>query len=195
MGNIYNIFMIGVGGQGIGLLSEALIRAAFYAQLDAKGVDTHGLAQRGGTVTSQLRLGQNVFSPLIQEGTADICIALERHEALRGMNSHLKDHGTLVYYDAMWQPLGVRLGKDKELQTSTIEAEAKRRGINYNRVFVEDLANSKTQNVVVLAILAKKNLIPGIAKEDYLKAISDLLKGSLLQQNIDLFNQVYENGA
>ncbi len=189
----YNIFMIGVGGQGIGLLSEALIRAAHYAKIPAKGVDTHGLAQRGGTVTSQLRLGDNVFSPLIPEGAADIVIALERHEALRGMNSHLKDNGTLVYYDAMWQPLGVRLRKDKELDSSIIEKEADRRRVSYHRVFREDLENSKMQNVVILAYLAKHNLIPGISKDNYLDSIKDLLSGSLLDKNIDLFDSIYNN--
>ena len=58
-----NIFMIGVGGQGIGLLSEVLLRAADYAALRVKAVDTHGLAQRGGVVVSHLRLRQRVFPP------------------------------------------------------------------------------------------------------------------------------------
>jgi len=77
MSTNFNIFIIGVGGQGIGLLSEAIIRAAYYAGNQAKGVDTHGLAQRGGTVTSQIRLGSKAFSPLIPEGKADIALALE----------------------------------------------------------------------------------------------------------------------
>jgi len=60
--------MIGVGGQGIGLLSEVLLRAVDYAGLRVKAVDTHGLAQRGGVVVSNLRMGDNVFSPLIPGG-------------------------------------------------------------------------------------------------------------------------------
>ncbi len=185
----FNIFIIGVGGQGIGLLSEAVIRAAYYAGLQAKGVDTHGLAQRGGTVTSQIRLGSKAFSPLIQEGSADIVIALERHEALRGMNSHLKNGGDLVFYDAVWQPLDVRLMQTKETQNETIKAECKRREINYHRVFKDDLKNSKMQNVVVLGYIAKHNLIPGISKDNYLQAIKDLLTGTLLDQNLKVFEQ------
>lgn len=99
-----NIYMIGVGGQGIGLLSETLIRAADYAGLKVRGVDTHGLAQRGGTVQSHLRIGEGIYSSLIQKGRADIVIGLERNEALRGMETYLKEGGTLIYYDTSWQP-------------------------------------------------------------------------------------------
>jgi indolepyruvate ferredoxin oxidoreductase beta subunit len=185
----YNIFIIGVGGQGIGLLSEAIIRAAYYAGIQAKGVDTHGLAQRGGTVASQIRLGDKAFSPLIQEGNADITIALERHEALRGMNSHLKNGGDLVFYDAVWQPLDVRLRQADETTNETIEEECKRREINYHRVFKDDLKNSKMQNVIVLGYISKHNLIPGISRDNYLQAIKDLLKGDLLEQNLKVFEQ------
>ena len=62
--NTFNVFMIGVGGQGIGLLSEVLIRAADRAGHRVKGVDTHGLAQRGGPVISHLRLGDEVDNSL-----------------------------------------------------------------------------------------------------------------------------------
>ena len=58
----FNIYITGVGGQGIGLLSETLLRSADHAGLNVKAVDTHGLAQRGGIVISHLRFGENVFS-------------------------------------------------------------------------------------------------------------------------------------
>ena len=106
----FNIYLIGVGGQGIGLLSEAIIRACDYAGYPVKGVDTHGLAQRGGTVISHIRIGNGVYTPLIQEGNADLVVALERNEALRGLNTYLKDGGTLIYYNALWQTLATSLG-------------------------------------------------------------------------------------
>ena len=57
----FNIYLIGVGGQGIGLLSEILLRAADHAGYEVKGVDTHGLAQRGGIVVSHLKFGEKVY--------------------------------------------------------------------------------------------------------------------------------------
>ena len=104
----FNIYLTGVGGQGIGLLSEILLRSADHAGLKVKAVDTHGLAQRGGIVISHLRIGEKVFSPLIFRNQADLVVALERNEALRGLNAALKDNGTLIYYDTSWQPLEVR---------------------------------------------------------------------------------------
>jgi len=103
--NRYEIFIIGVGGQGIGVLSELLLRACDYCGYKVKSVETHGLAQRGGTVSSHLRLGTNVYSPIIMSNSADMVVSLERNEAMRGMNDQLKDNGTLVYYDTSWQPL------------------------------------------------------------------------------------------
>ena len=87
----FNIYLCGVGGQGIGMLSEILLRAADYAGHPVKGVDTHGLAQRGGIVISHLRLGPGVHSPLTLENGADLVIALEKHEALRGVQDALRD--------------------------------------------------------------------------------------------------------
>ncbi|WP_206076285.1 2-oxoacid:acceptor oxidoreductase family protein [Marinitoga lauensis] len=126
----FNIYLIGVGGQGIGLLSEVIIRSADKAGLNVRGVDTHGLAQRGGTVSSNIRIGDNINSPLIMKGQADLVVALERHETLRGMNDYSKNNSTLIYYDAVWQPLDVRLRKAKEVENEIIEKEAKKERSN-----------------------------------------------------------------
>ena len=77
----FNIYLSGVGGQGIGLLSELILRAVDHAGQPVKAVDTHGLAQRGGIVVSHIRIGPAVFSPLIRPHQADLVVALERHEA------------------------------------------------------------------------------------------------------------------
>jgi indolepyruvate ferredoxin oxidoreductase, beta subunit len=79
----FQIYLIGVGGQGIGLLSETILRAIDHAGIPVKSVDTHGLAQRGGTVSSHIRLGEQIYSPLIREGSADFFLALEILEAYR----------------------------------------------------------------------------------------------------------------
>ena len=104
------------------------------------------------------------------------------------MNSHLKNGGDLVFYDAVWQPLDVRLRQVGELQNETIEAECKRRKINYHRVFIDDLKDSRMQNVAVLGHISKHKLIPGIARKNYLQAITDLLKGTVLETNLQVFD-------
>ncbi len=81
----FNIHITGVGGQGIGLLSQALLRGIDHAGINAIAVDTHGLAQRGGVVVSQIRCGDKIHSPLIMKNSADLVLGMEVHEALRGL--------------------------------------------------------------------------------------------------------------
>jgi indolepyruvate ferredoxin oxidoreductase beta subunit len=186
----FNVFMIGVGGQGIGLLSEVLIRAADAAGLVVVGCDTHGLAQRGGTVISHLRIGASAHSPLVAEGAADLVLALERHEALRAMRSMLRDFGTMAWYDASWQPLDVRLGRAPEVSRKDIESEAARRGIASHRVHVRDLEDPRMQNVAVLAEAARAGLVPGLSPSHYRQAMGDLMEGPTLEANLGLFRAI-----
>lgn len=183
----FDIHIIGVGGQGIGLLSEILLRAADDAGFTVKAVDTHGLAQRGGIVISRLRLGERAHSPLIARNRADLAIALERHEALRAINTALRDGGTLVYYDAVWQPLPVRLKEGREVSEKTIEKASEQRGIALQRIFRPNLADSRMQNIVLLAHVCKHALIPGMEKGNYRRAMEDLMTGPMLEENVSLF--------
>jgi len=183
----FNIYLIGVGGQGIGLLSEVLLRAADYAGFRVKAVDTHGLAQRGGVVVSHLRLGDRVFSPLVPEGGADLVVALERHEAMRGLKVAARDGGTLVYYDTVWQPLDVRLNRAVETETVDIHRVCTARNIKDHAVFHPALEDIRMQNMAVLSAIHKKGLIPGIRETHYTNAMEDLLQGRALKQNQKLF--------
>lgn len=184
-----DIYLIGVGGQGIGLLSEALLRAADRAGLTALGVDTHGLAQRGGTVVSHVRLGPAAHSPLIMPGQADLVIALERHEALRGLLSHGRPGGTLVYCDTSWQPLAVRLGREAEATAEEIAAAAAQRRIRVVAVDPAGLAEPRLQNVRLLAELCHQQLVPGVRPQHYVAALTDLLQGEALAANLELFHR------
>ena len=182
----FQIYLCGVGGQGIGLLCEILLRAADYAGHLAKAVDTHGLAQRGGSVVSHIRLGDEVFSPLIADGTADLVVALERHEALRGLQKAARTGGVLVYYDTVMQPLGVRLGIDTEISNEYLALACSRREIQVHVVAAPDLPDARMQNIVVLAGLIRQRLIPGITSDHCLAAMDDLMQGEALAANRQL---------
>ena len=185
----FNIYLAGVGGQGIGLLSEIILRAGDHAGLAVKGVDTHGLAQRGGIVKSQIRIGRDVYAPLIPEGSADLVVALERHEALRAMNLALRDGGTLIYYDTAWQPLDVRLGRTDEVSGQAVAGEAEKRGIKVFRVYDPTLPDARMQNIALLAVIAENQLIPGVTVTDYMQAMEDLMAGRMLTTNKTLFEE------
>jgi indolepyruvate ferredoxin oxidoreductase, beta subunit len=191
----FNIYLIGVGGQGIGLLSEILVRAADKAGYPVKGVDTHGLAQRGGIVTSQIRMGERAHSPLIAEGEADLLVALERHEALRGMNMALKDGGTLVYYNAVWQPLDVRLGLSDEIGEQVIQQECRKRKITEVKVFHHNLFDARMQNIALLKAIHENRLIPELTAEHYKVSMEDLMEGGMLKKNLDFFQSKIDSAA
>ena len=184
-----NIYLTGVGGQGIGMLSEVILRGADHAGLSVKGVDTHGLAQRGGIVISQIRTGSAAHSPLIPAGRAHMVIALERHEALRGAAAMLMEGGTLAYYNTSWQPLPVRLGTAPEVTEEDITALCKKMNAREIKIFSPELADPVMQNVVILGRLAGMKLIPGMGPEHYRMAMGDIMEGGRLEKNLELFER------
>ena len=184
----FNIYLTGVGGQGIGLISEAILRAADHGRHRVKSVDTHGLAQRGGIVVSQIRMGDAVFSPLIPDGQADLAVSLERHEALRAAGTMLKKKGVLIYYNTVWQPLSVRLNERAEVSEKEIHSLCKQRGIKVISVFRDHLTDIRMQNMVVLGEICRRDLIPGIEREHYENAMADLMAGEMLEKNKAVFS-------
>ncbi|HIE17157.1 MAG TPA: indolepyruvate oxidoreductase subunit beta [Dehalococcoidia bacterium] len=104
-----NILMVGVGGQGTVLASDMLGETAIAAGCDVKKTDTLGMAQRGGSVVSHVRVADRVWSPLIKEGEADILVAFEKLEAVR-WSCYLRADGVALVNNQAVPPLSVSLG-------------------------------------------------------------------------------------
>jgi indolepyruvate ferredoxin oxidoreductase beta subunit len=190
----FSIYLSGVGGQGIGLLSETLLRAADYAGHSVKGVDTHGLAQRGGSVVSQIRIGSQVHTPLVSRHQADLLISLERHEALRSLTEFAKEGATLIYYNTVWQPLDVRLGRVAEVSSKSLGDLCRQMGVKCIEVFHPDLEDARMQNVALLARIDKEGLVPGVKSDHYRQALKDLMAVSMLEKNMALY-EAYRTAA
>ena len=107
-----NLFLAGVGGQGILLASEVLSEAFLLAGHDVKKSEVHGMAQRGGAVTTHLRYGPRVYSPLIEPGTADLIVGFEKMEALRFVH-YLRPGGAVVANAQEILPPSVSTGKER----------------------------------------------------------------------------------
>ncbi len=107
-----NIFLAGVGGQGILLASEVLSHAFLLSGADVKKSEVHGMAQRGGAVTTHLRFGERVYSPLIEPGTADLLIAFEKLEALRFLHM-LRAGGVALVNTQEIPPAPVSSGQER----------------------------------------------------------------------------------
>ena len=110
MSAIKNILFSGVGGQGILLASELTAAALLQVGYDVKKSEVHGMAQRGGSVTAQLRYGERVYSPLIDPGTADIQMAFEMMEAVRYL-PYLNQDSTVIVNTQKILPPSVATGQ------------------------------------------------------------------------------------
>ncbi len=189
-----NIYMCGVGGQGIGMLSELISRACLNAGLKLNGCDTHGLAQRGGTVVSHLRLGEEVFTPRVPDGQANLVVSLERLEAWRAADRMLKEKGLVVFYDAVYQPIHLRTGAVASYPSNEDLAKtAEARGGNVERVFIDGLDDPRMQNVAILGKLAALKAIEGVSTDDYKKALLEIMPAKALESNMNIFNSVSQS--
>ncbi|MDD4923541.1 MAG: indolepyruvate oxidoreductase subunit beta [Dehalococcoidales bacterium] len=110
--NSYNIIIAGVGGQGVILAGNIIGDAAIALGYDVKKTDTIGMAQRGGSVISHLRVAPKIYSPVIGEGQADIVISFEKMEAARCF-SFLKPGGTVILNNREMPPLSVSCGMEQ----------------------------------------------------------------------------------
>jgi indolepyruvate ferredoxin oxidoreductase beta subunit len=106
----YDIFLVGVGGQGVLTIGDLIAETAMEAGLPVNFYPTKGMAQRGGSVTVQVRIGRQVVGPDMPERSADLVIAMERSEALKTLR-YIRPSGDVILYDAVWEPTKVMLGK------------------------------------------------------------------------------------
>lgn len=185
-----NIMLVGVGGQGTLLASRILGNVALMNGYDVKVSEVHGMSQRGGSVVTYVKMGDKVYSPLIEKGEADIIIAFEKLEALRWVD-YLKAGGTLVVNDQEINPMPVIIGKAK--YPEKILERMKECGIRLQTTDALKLANecgnSKAVNVVLLGLMAKST---DIAREVWQQAMEEVIPQKLLEVNVKAFDAGYK---
>lgn len=151
-----NVSLVGVGGQGILLTADLLAKAADLAGLDVKKSEIHGMAQRGGSVISQVRFGADVASPIIQEGTSDILVSFDKLEALRW--SHLlSEEGVALVNDLYLVPVTVSSGQQaavENLDERVHQAFRKSVFVDAMKVATEEVSNARTMNMVLAGALS-----------------------------------------
>ncbi len=106
----YDVYLVGVGGQGVLTIADLIAEAAVEQGLGVNVYPTKGMAQRGGSVRVQVRVGPDVIGPEIPERSADLVIAMERSEALKAVR-YVKPAGEFVLFGRVWEPTQVMLGK------------------------------------------------------------------------------------
>ena len=171
-----NVSLVGVGGQGIILTADLLAKTAAKSGLDVKKSEIHGMAQRGGSVTSQVRFGDDVASPIIQEGTADILVSFDKVEALRNVGI-LSRGGTALVNDLYLTPVTVSSGQQppvEDLDGRVHKAFKKLVLVDAMNVAAEKVGNARTMNMVLAGALSA--LCP-FAEDKWLQAMEELLSG------------------
>jgi indolepyruvate ferredoxin oxidoreductase beta subunit len=156
MGNkITSIYMVGVGGQGIIRASDILCEVAMRAGFDVKKSEVHGMAQRGGSVTSHVRYGEKVYSPLSAKGNVDVLVAFERLEVLRYLD-YIRPGGRVIMSKQELYPPSVNLGE--AAYPENVAGTVRRWTPHVREVDAVQIAvaagNIKTENTAVLGALS-----------------------------------------
>jgi indolepyruvate ferredoxin oxidoreductase beta subunit len=106
----YDVYLVGVGGQGVLTIGDLIAETAMEAGLPVNFYPTKGMAQRGGSVKVQVRIGRPIVGPEMPERSADLVIAMERSESLKAVR-YIRPGGDFVLYGHVWEPTKVMLGK------------------------------------------------------------------------------------
>ena len=172
-----NIMIVGVGGQG-SLLASRILGSLFTASgKEVKLSEVHGMAQRGGSVTSQVRFGDNVASPIIQEGTSDVLVAFDRLEAVRTAHE-LAEGGKAVVANVDLVPVTVSSGLQPpvaDLAGRLAAALPTATVVDAMTIAREQVGNERTMNMVLAGALSKVLPLP---EECWLEAMKLMLTGA-----------------
>jgi len=152
-----NFMLVGVGGQGTLLASDILADLGVRLGYDAKKAEIHGMAQRGGSVTSFVRWDSQVFSPIIARGEVDILVAFEQLEAARYLEQ-LRPGGMLLVNEQVIEPITVKAGDAKYPTGAELESAFEKAASRVCRVdglrLADQAGNAKAANVVILGALS-----------------------------------------
>ena len=183
---IENILLVGVGGQGIVLASEVLAAVCLASGHDVKQSEVHGMAQRGGSVTSHVRFGPEVFSPTIEKGEADIMLSYELLESMRWLD-YLSRDGVAIVNNQRIDPMTVASGKAKYPQriADVLKVRSKHLDLVDCQAIARKVGNLRTVNVILLGVLSKHL---DFDEELWIEALKNRVPENTVDINIKAFN-------
>lgn len=176
-----NILLIGVGGQGTILAAKLLTTGLMEQGYDVKMSEIHGMSQRGGSVSSQIRYGDKVYSTVIETGSADLIIAFEKMEALRALE-YLKPGGKIVVNDLEIESIPIQTGKFDYPSDAleTLKEKADTLVIEASKL-ARELGNTRVTNMILLGTIIKKMELEAI---DWEKILRENMKPNLIDINL-----------
>lgn len=185
--NNLNLLLVGVGGQGTILASNILAEVALKSGRDVKMSEILGMAQRGGSVVTQVKMGEKVFSPLIDKGEADIVLAFEQLEALRWLE-YVKPQGEVIINTQVIEPLPVILGKAQYPQgiIAAIRSRVKQVTTVNALEIAASCGDARAVNIVMMGVLAQKLDFP---KAVWVEALKNTVKSASFAINLKAFEK------
>ncbi len=198
MRDTLNFLLSGVGGQGTILASDVLVNVGLEAGYEAKQAEVHGMSQRGGSVTSFVRWGRVVHSPLVGAGEVDVLLAFEKLEALRVLNQ-LRPGAIVLINDRVIEPLSVIAGEQQYPADAAIQAAFAR--VTPHAEFVDgegiaaSLGNSRVVNVALLGALSAlleqdREIGAGLTADSWLKVLTERVP----PKHVELNRKAFEAG-
>ena len=179
-----NILLCGVGGQGIVLASKLIAQAAMENSLPVMSAETIGMAQKGGSVFSHVRIGSNLSTPMIPKGGADVIIGFEPAEAVR-MLPYLKKDGTVIVNSCPTKPVTAMLSASSYTGKEMLDY-LKKNGERLTIVDCEraasEIGSLKVVNMILLGAAAATGELP-ISMADIKTCLAKRLKPQLLEMN------------
>jgi indolepyruvate ferredoxin oxidoreductase beta subunit len=158
--DIYNILIVGVGGQGVLLASEIISAVAMRSGMDVKKSEVHGMSQRGGVVSSHVRIGKKVYSPLIQMGETDFLMAFEQAEGLRAIH-WMRTDGVAIVSRTSLVPAIVTSSKEFKYPDDAVADMKNKLGkviaVDADKIAAE-LGNPRLVNTILIGVLS--NYLP-----------------------------------
>ena len=187
---IKNILIVGVGGQGTLLASKVMGKVFLDSGYDVRVSEVHGMSQRGGSVVTYVRYGDEVYSTLIDKGEADILLSFEALEAARWL-PYLKKGGTVITNTQKLNPMSVVM--EKATYPDDIIDKIKAVGVKPVEVdalaLAEEAGSAKSVNVVLLGVAAKKI---GLDRQLWLDAVKSTVPPKTVDLNVAAFKKGYE---
>lgn len=185
-----NIMIVGVGGQGSLLASKILGKAAMDIGCDVKVSEVHGMSQRGGSVVTYVRFGDEVYSPVITKGDADVILSFELLEAARWL-PNLKNGGTIVTSTQQINPMPVITGA--AVYPDEIVEDMKGLGVDvraYDCTSIAEAAgNAKASNVALIGLAAD---VLGFDLDVLRNAVAACVPAKALEVNLKAFDMAAE---
>jgi len=184
----YNILVVGVGGQGVLFLSEVLGGAALTDDLNVRVAEIHGMAQRGGSVTCHVRIGNNVHSPTILEGSADLIVGFEPLEVLRSLKYANRETLIILNKIAIVPTsayLGVKYPAEDRILKEISRVSEKVMVIDATYIATKT-GNPATQNSAILGFISAMKSIP-VKLETLKNAITERSPSKYLDVNLRAF--------